>query len=451
MYISSFEEDLLDLREFSERLQRFIETEHEFVEGSLVVGLNAQFGAGKSTFLRMWRTTIESSNGESDNPFIISLNAWQSDYNGDPLFAIISALVEALQENGQKADNLVQAAKDFGWFATAIGSQVINRITGIDPIAAGRLAEDKRGPSSELSSDCIDAFSAYEGRKNAMRNLKEAISNIVSSAQPRALFLVDELDRCRPDYAISYLETIKHLFDEKGAVFVLATDRDQLENSAKTAFGAGLNFDEYYRKFVHREVELPPIADSGYQKLAESYVQFYLERDKARYCFMKIDSGRTNEITKLIGALRLTPRQIQEMFRILGHVFDTRSEDKARLRWCLGIGTIAMAAFNIGAPKIYRALATQQLEADEANDFLKKNMTRMNPDWWLTLFVTGGGIKPRDGETTEEMMERCGLVYNSSEGHLQRQLFQWSEGWGRDRSNRFWDIYEKIQQASKWG
>ena len=74
-----------------------------------------------------------------------------------------------------------------------------------------------------------------------MGTLKNAVREIVSSSSPRAFFIVDELDRCRPDYAITYLETIKHIFDIKGAVFILAADRQQLENSAKTAFGLDHN------------------------------------------------------------------------------------------------------------------------------------------------------------------------------------------------------------------
>lgn len=112
-----------------------------------------------------------------------------------------------------------------------------------------------------------------------MVSLREAISEFVEGENPKILFLVDELDRCRPDYAISYLETTKHIFDIKGTVFILAADRQHLENSAKTAFGADLDFDEYYRKFIHREVSLPDISEENYRKLASKYVSFYLEED----------------------------------------------------------------------------------------------------------------------------------------------------------------------------
>lgn len=149
----------------------------------------------------------------------------------------MSALAEVLQKNGVVAGALLEAARDFGWFSTAIGSQIATKLTGIDPLAAAELAEKKTARIGNIQVP-MGAFSIYEGRKRAMAAMKKAIQEIVASASPRALFLVDELDRCRPDYAIAYLETIKHIFDTKGAVFVLAADCLQLKNSAKTAFGS---------------------------------------------------------------------------------------------------------------------------------------------------------------------------------------------------------------------
>lgn len=200
-----------------------------------------------------------------------------------------------------------------------------------------------------------------------MLSLKTAIRDFVESTEPKVLFLVDELDRCRPDYAIFYLETIKHIFDIKGAVFLLAADRQQLENSAKAAFGADLDFDEYYRKFIHREISLPEISDDKYRLLASKYVRFYLEGNGHRKCFMQIDSHCVDNISELIGALKLTPRQIQEVFRIIGHLFDTTEEKKGRLRWCLAIGSVLMAALKVGCPKIFHILGSGTLVSCHRN------------------------------------------------------------------------------------
>jgi predicted KAP-like P-loop ATPase len=98
----------------------------------------------------------------------------------------------------------------------------------------------------------------YQARKSALNELRTALSG----ATPKVIVFVDELDRCRPDYAVSYLETIKHVFDVKGMVFVLAMNSEQFANSVRAQFGV-VNFPEYLRKFVHRTVKLPKVTQQG--------------------------------------------------------------------------------------------------------------------------------------------------------------------------------------------
>ncbi len=448
MEVSTFDDDLLELSGLAKRLEKFIEVEHQFVHGSLVLALSSKFGSGKTTFLKMWKSSLESRDNKDGNPLVVSLNAWESDYYGDPLFAIISGLVKGLEDSGERAESLISAAKDVGWFATAIGGQIVRKFTGIDAVAAGDLAEKKKAKRKGTGSVPSDTFSIYQGRKDAMNKLKESIKKFVAASEPRVLFLVDELDRCRPDYAISYLETIKHIFDMQGAVFILAADRQQLENSAKTAFGPNLDFEEYYRKFVHREITLPPISDSSYVKLASTYVGYYLERDGLRNCFMKIESYRVENIVELVGALKLTPRQLQEVFRILGHALETSEGNKGRLLWCIGMGSIAMAAFKVGNPKIFHLLGSQQFDPKEALEFLTHLLGDRHADWWFTLFLTGGGLKVGEKESATEVLTKVGLI---KEGlGTSRDLGQWDVGWGHSSAKRFVQIYEKIEQISQW-
>lgn len=450
MRITTFQDDLLGLENFAKRLESFIATEHDFIEGGLVLALNSKFGSGKTTFLQMWKASLEGPKEGTDRLLVISLNAWESDYYGDPLFAIISALVERLEITGQSATSLIDAAKDLGWFATAIGGQVVKKITGIDAVEAGELAEKKKRNRQDSVQAIPDTFTIYQGRKTAMESLKEAIRKFVAASKPRVLFLVDELDRCRPDYAITYLETIKHIFDIKGAVFLLAADRKQLENSAKTAFGPDLDFEEYYRKFVHREITLPPISEAGYMKIASKYVDYYLEREGTRNCFMKLEHHRIENISEIVGALKLTPRQIQEVFRILGHIFATSEDKKGLLYWCIAVGCITMAALKIGESKLFHLLGSEQLDPKEAVDFLSHlDGVKDHVNWWFMLFLTGGGLQVNKGESVEEIIKRAGLQ-GFDQGNLGNHLMQWSDGWGHHSSGRFKQIHEKIEQISQW-
>ena len=294
------EHDLLGHKGFADILEKFIEIEQLFVPGGLVLSLSSPYGTGKTTFLKLWKAELEACEDEkldagdceaSDGkPLVVMLNAWDSDYVGDPLFAIVSSLVEAINDSAEpeRGKPIMEAAKDIGWFAVGMAGQLAGKIL-INPISAGDFAEKKKAARAVEKEPELpaDAFSVYEARKSAMEHLKTAIGKFIIDTRPTVWFFVDELDRCRPDYAISYLETIKHIFDIEGAVFILAADRRHLENSAKKAFGPQLTFDEYYRKFVHREVALPEIPEERYARIAETYVDRYLSKDGLRFCFMK--------------------------------------------------------------------------------------------------------------------------------------------------------------------
>lgn len=79
-------------------------------------------------------------------------------------------------------------------------------------------------------------------------------------------FFIDELDRCRPDYAVRLLERLKHLFSIAGVFFVLAVDRQQLEASVQGVYGANLNATGYPRKFIDLRYPLPQLSTEEFAR-----------------------------------------------------------------------------------------------------------------------------------------------------------------------------------------
>jgi len=451
MEIETFDDDLLELEEFAEKLEGFVRVEQRFVPESLVISLNAGFGAGKSTFLKMWVDRIKKKIKPEDAPLVVQVNAWNDDYCGDPFLSLVSALVEALNSEDQCTHKLINAAKDVGWFITGIGGQIINKFTGIDAVSAGELAEKKRSSRQQPQEVPNGLFDIFRMKKNALQLLKSSIKEILEGVNPNILIIVDELDRCRPDYAISYLETIKHVFDIRGIVFVIAADRKQLECSAKTSFGADLNFSEYYRKFVQREVTLPKPNKSAYGKLAKRYVEYYLNRENERYCIMSIDYHRVENIVELISYMKMTPRQVQEVFRIMGHVFETDESKKGKLSWCLGVGTILMASLRIGSPGFYKALGGQGLKIIDAANYFRK-LSPEQADWWFTLCLTGNGLNSEDvkGKELAAIFREAGFASDEDGSQRRYDFDQWHSGWGHSTKNRFKQIYSTIEQVSSW-
>ncbi len=84
------------------------------------------------------------------------------------------------------------------------------------------------------------------------------------------------LDRCRPSYAIDFLETIKHLFNQENTAFVISTNLSQLKSSAKALFGNELDFNNYYRKFSATILQLPrtdKTAEPQYEKIFSAFLK----------------------------------------------------------------------------------------------------------------------------------------------------------------------------------
>src|SRR6202040_617942 len=79
----------------------------------------------------------------------------------------------------------------------------------------------------------------------------------VEKRRPASLvFVIDELDRCRPPYALSLLEKIKHFFSVDNVIFLLPTNLQQLETSVKAEYGA-IDAHTYLEKFYHLRIAFP--------------------------------------------------------------------------------------------------------------------------------------------------------------------------------------------------
>jgi hypothetical protein len=445
--------DKLNLKPFSQKVESFLMVEHEFVEGSLVVSLNAPFGAGKTTFLTMWKDDLEKRRAsDSKVPTAIIINAWESDYCGDPLLSIVSALLKVAgnetPEKNDAAGKLRDAAKDVGWFVTGLANNLVSHWTGLDPSAAGKLAEEKKHDRQPKIPDFV---SLYDERTKALGKLKEALHEVLGGETPKAFVFVDELDRCRPDYAISYLETIKHVFDVHGLAFVLAVDYEQIESSAKALFGENLKFHDYFRKFVQRRIALPEPDAAHLEKLSYFYVKRYLEREGKRVSLMDLNQSIVKNITDLISALRMPPRQIQETFRIIGHTVAGEEAKKGRLFWAIGTGVILMASLKVANVGIFSRIGKGEASHEEVGKYLVSLLGPKKSEWWFFVYLSGCGSRLNlDASGLQKLFVSLRYIEADSKVDVARRVGEFSDGWGHNWNDRWTEIYEKIETANSF-
>jgi hypothetical protein len=238
-----FGKDLLNRKQYADVLTRIIKN----TEDGFTLSINADWGYGKTTFVKMWDAMLQSEGYKT-----IYFNAWESDFVADPMMALIDGLRSGFEEQDLPQEKL-QFSKAFWTVATKLVKlvpqwQVIGEVAEIFQDGIKECLEDKDDLQKSLSiKKLVNDF-----REQLAKSAKD-----IGGDKPLIIF-VDELDRCRPDYAVHMLERIKHFFAIDNIIFVLSVDKKVLCKSIKAVYG-GLKIDTeaYLRRFVDIEFDLP--------------------------------------------------------------------------------------------------------------------------------------------------------------------------------------------------
>lgn len=248
-----------------------------------VLNLNAEWGAGKTYFLKRWSEEIK------EHYPVVYVDAWKKDYSDDPLMTVISSIIEQLRKQAGKDKDSIEfkvPRKLIGLLKAAapgIGRGLFKRYVGIDPVEVmnadssnenigsikgedGEYLTDKDGKLIDMSFAASEAvkylIDEHDAKSAAIESLKTSVFEWVSAVvglknkELPAFIFIDELDRCRPSYAVEMLETIKHIFDIDGVVFVVATDTEQLQHAVKAIYGEGFDAKIYLGRFFNSRYSL---------------------------------------------------------------------------------------------------------------------------------------------------------------------------------------------------
>lgn len=227
---ASFEGLLDERKQFIQHLSTMVKN----TCGPYVMGLTSPWGSGKSYFLHTWQKQLED-----DTAFCVYFNAWERDYSGDPLANLIAVVDEYvnLEKNSEKtfidqAKELMGKMLPLVPLLLKMGSAA-STITGHPEAAAALKA---------ISSPADDIVKKLQHTSHIADDFKLQLESFAQIIRGKVfdyplVIIVDELDRCRPDYAIELLERIKHLFNVKNVVFLIAVDGMQLLQQVEHTFG----------------------------------------------------------------------------------------------------------------------------------------------------------------------------------------------------------------------
>ncbi len=256
-----FAEDKLDREKICETLTQLVSG----ISEPFVLSVDAPWGEGKTTFLNMWKASYQQGDG-----IVIPFNAWETDFSDNALVALLGELDSGIKaickEHGidDKATKLFESAKHAGTQLVGLTlNTLVKSSTGgyIDPSRIlSDLKDGKASLSEKLKSDVV---ADYQNTKKAIamfRTELEKLAKELSAAgndNRSVVICIDELDRCRPTYAVKMLETVKHLFSVPGIVFIIAIDREQVCSSVRVLYGEGCDADGYLQRFFDLNLNLP--------------------------------------------------------------------------------------------------------------------------------------------------------------------------------------------------
>lgn len=253
--------DILNRDAFVEQLLRLMDNISSN-KASTCFAINGPWGCGKSFVLDMFEeqlNVIQSEETYTDKYFVVRYNSWKFDYYDEPLVAIVSTMIAAIEEktklfpDSQEKREILGMLKATGVALLSIANDAVKEKTGLDFQRAYGIVKtgEKEGAAAYESEHDYDV---YFGFNKMIAKLAELLAEI--SKDYTVVFIVDELDRCIPEYAVKVLERLHHLTENQSNIItVLAIDKPQLVAGVKQLFGFE-NPEKYLEKFINFEIKL---------------------------------------------------------------------------------------------------------------------------------------------------------------------------------------------------
>lgn len=309
-----FENDILSRGKFADNLTKLIDSASAFTNNnSLIIAIDSSWGTGKTTFINNWEKSLKVNGYET-----IIYNAWESDDWEDAFVPILNKIIQKYSELNQikefsenvkelvkyigkgvakgliskVSDNLFDEIKSFlqslsedefkNWFNNITYEKYKELLRSFNFKELFKYIDnDKLNYLLTKKNLDIDIMKEYDKYLNAKTHFKTLLKNISTDNKKnnknnnKLIFFIDELDRCKPTFAIKTLEIIKHFYNIDNIIFVLSLDVNQLSHSISNVYGQDMDSNGYLRRFFDLHFNLPTTYHNDY----------------INYVFQQVDQG----------------------------------------------------------------------------------------------------------------------------------------------------------------
>lgn len=428
------------------------------LEGPFVLALDSPWGTGKTTVVRMLRASLKQDGYTS-----VYFNAWKDDYASDPLIPMVAAI-----DDLKAVDAAAQGR--FRKHMTTV-KNVATTVVKRGAVAAVKMATlnalDLEDASEEILASAVgdatdDLVESFKKEKVSLERfhkaLEEAVGEVAKGAAPQPLiFFIDELDRCRPTFAIELLERVKHLFDVKSIIFVLSIDKSQLEAITAAVYGERINAAEYLRRFIDLEYSLPIIHSKQYTRVLMDrfgFKSFFDARRNHSALSHEFDNfvETFTQIASVFGmSLRARERCLTRMAVVLTQTPGNHYLDPFVVAFLLVIRAMRSDLYSglISGSLAPQTLMSKIREMPSAGDFVGSRVSTV-----IEAYLIVGDIdRARGDELLKNLRALSESQPSSVEGMRARELVDMAPhvqgGWGREFSTRY--VANKVDLASRVG
>ena len=346
-------DDVLDRQQLGARLTNLVRTQ----SAPFTISIHGNWGTGKTFLLKRWQKDLQNENFKA-----IYFNAWEDDFCSDPLLAILGQMAEYFRE--PILNTLTRRAIEV---ALPLLQQnllgVLNKTTGI-------TFEIPQTEEKTLVDKYLEQRATKNKLKQHLTNLSEAV---VTKTEHPLIFIIDELDRCRPNFAVELLERVKHIFDVQNIVFIFGINRDQLCVSFQSEYGP-IDTETYLRRFFDIELTLPDV-DAGV------YCTYALERFGLDKFFISLSAEAQNKLhseefqalnqsfPRLCDRLGLSLRDIDFCVSSIAMVGKTLELNRFIYPWIL----CALILLKLKNQPLYRRFVQRKCFASEVMNYFDEN------------------------------------------------------------------------------
>ena len=244
--------DRIDLRDQMNKL-------YDSIPDSTVAVLDGRWGVGKTTFARRWLEQLDK-----DKFNAIYFDAFSKDYLDSPFNALAATLLAKVREKSpKKFEKLLSKAaavsRKLAITSLKIGARVITlnalteadlkALTSSEDSVSDEVEELVEEAAKEILRDQSKSDNAFAAFRLALQEFNDSESGDDGAAEKKTIFVVDELDRCQPDFALGIIEALKHFFRTEGYHFILITNMDHMQEVVSSKYGIKNTAAEYLQKF----------------------------------------------------------------------------------------------------------------------------------------------------------------------------------------------------------